>query len=159
MRTVAFGLGSNLGDKARTVTRALALIEAAGIARDLRGSSLWRTPPWGPVAQDHYVNACATGTTDLAPLDLLRRVKALEVAMGRTETVRWGPRVIDIDILALGDVALDVPGLTLPHREMLNRAFVLLPLAEVAPDLEVRGMRVADAARRVDASGLERLPA
>ena len=157
MRPVAFSLGSNLGDKAATVTRALSVMAEAGIARDLRCSSLWRTPPWGTVVQDDYVNLCALGETDLEPFDLLRRVKAVEVAMGRTDTVRWGPRVIDIDILVLGDLALDAPGLTLPHREMLNRAFVLLPLAEIAPDLRVRGIRVAEAAGRVDAAGIARL--
>ena len=157
MRPVAFSLGSNLGDKAGTVRRALGLLETVGIARDLHCSSLWRTPPWGPVAQDPYVNACAIGTTDLAPFDLLRRIKAVEVAMGRTDTVRWGARIIDIDILVLGDLALDAPGLTLPHREMLNRGFVLLPLNEIAPDLRVRGVTVAEAARCVDATGVERL--
>ncbi len=154
---VAFGLGSNVGSKADNIARALRVLDVAGIARDLRRSSLYRTPPWGPVPQDWYVNACAVGTTALAPLDLLRRIKAAEVALGRFETERWGPRVIDIDILYYGDLALRVPHLTLPHAEMMNRAFVLVPLAELQPDRVVVGRSIADAASTVDRTGVERL--
>ena len=154
---VAFGLGSNVGSKAENLAKALRVLEAAGVARDLRCSTLYRTPPWGPVPQDWYVNACAVGTTDLAPLDLLRRIKAAEVALGRVETERWGPRVIDIDILYYGDVAMKAPRLTLPHAELMNRAFVLVPLAELRPDRVIGGTTIAEAARRVDATGVERL--
>ena len=154
---VAFGLGSNVGAKAENLAKALRVLDVAGIARDLRCSSLYRTPPWGPVPQDWYVNACAVGTTNLAPLDLLRRIKAAEVVLGRVETERWGPRVIDIDILYYGDVALKAPGLTLPHAELMNRAFVLVPLAELRPDRIVGGRTIAEAARRVDATGVERI--
>ena len=154
---VAFGLGSNVGAKAENLARALRVLDAAGIARDLRCSSLYRTPPWGPVPQDWYVNACAVGTTTLAPLDLLRRIKAAEVALGRIETVRWGPRVIDIDILYYGDVALKAPRLTLPHAELMNRAFVLVPLAELRPDRVIDGTTMAEAARRADSTGVERI--
>ena len=133
------------------------MLDAAGIARDLRCSSLYRTPPWGPVPQDWYVNACAVGTTVLEPLDLLRRIKAAEVALGRVETERWGPRVIDIDILYYGDVALKAPRLTLPHAELMNRAFVLVPLAELRPARVVDGITIAEAARLADATGVERI--
>ncbi len=154
---VAFGLGSNVGAKAENLAKALRVLDAAGIARDLRCSSLYRTPPWGPVPQDWYVNACAVGTTDLAPLALLRRIKAAEVVLGRVETERWGPRVIDIDILYYGDVALKAPRLTLPHAELMNRAFVLVPLAELRPDRVVGGRTIAEAVSRVDVTGVERL--
>ena len=154
---VAFGLGSNVGAKAENLAKALRLLDVAGIARDLHCSSLYRTPPWGPVPQDWYVNACAVGTTNLAPLDLLRRIKAAEVALGRVETERWGPRVIDIDILYFGDVSLKVPRLTLPHAELMNRAFVLVPLAELRPDRVVGGRTIAEAARRADSTGVERI--
>ena len=154
---VAFSLGSNLGDKAGNLSRALAVMEAAGIARDLVCSPLYATPPWGPVVQDTFVNACAVGTTALDAFELLRRIKAAEVALGRVDGVRWGPRVIDIDILYRGDDEIDGPELTLPHRHMLERAFVLVPLADLRPDRMVRGVRVADAATRADASGMERL--
>ncbi len=154
---IALGLGSNIGDRRAHLAGALAVIGAAGIARDLRRSSIYRTAPWGPVAQDDYLNACATGITDLSPHDLLRRIKAAEVALGRTDTVRWGPRVIDIDILYYGDVSLDTPPLTLPHRDLLNRAFVLVPLAELRPDRTVSGLTIAEGAGRVDRSGVFRL--
>lgn len=151
---VAFQFGSNVGDKVDNVARASALLERAGIARGLRVSNLYRTPPWGGVPQDWFVNACAVGLTDLAALDLLRRVKAVEVALGRVETVRWGPRIIDIDILYRGDDVIDTPLLTLPHRDVLNRGFVLVPLAELVPDRLIRGVRVADAAARADVAGI-----
>ena len=154
---VAFSLGSNLGDKAATLGRALAVLDAAGIARDLVCSPLYATPPWGPVAQDSFVNACAVGLTSLDAFALLRRVKAAEAALGRVEGLRWGPRAIDIDILFRGDDAVDAPELTLPHRHMLDRAFVLVPLADLVPDRVIRGVTVAEAAARIDASGVERL--
>ncbi len=154
---VAFQFGSNVGDKADNVARAARMLEAAGIARALRISPAYRTPPWGGVPQDWFVNACAVGTTALDAFDLLRRVKAAEVALGRIETVRWGPRVIDIDILYRGDDTLDTATLTLPHRDVLNRAFVLVPLADLVPGRVIRGVSVADAAARLDATGIERL--
>ncbi|WP_245496348.1 2-amino-4-hydroxy-6-hydroxymethyldihydropteridine diphosphokinase [Lichenibacterium ramalinae] len=154
---VAFQFGSNVGDKVDNVARAARLLEAAGIARDLRLSTLYRTPPWGGVPQDWFVNACAVGMTALPPRDLLRRVKAVEVALGRVETVRWGPRVIDIDILYRGEDSVDTPELTLPHRDVLNRGFVLVPLAELVPERIIRGVRIADAAARADVAGIVRL--
>ena len=157
MTEVAFSLGSNLGDKAGVLRRAVLVLEAAGIARDLACSSHYRTPPWGPVTQDWFVNACAVGTTALDAFEILRRVKAAEVALGRVEGLRWGPRAIDIDILYRGEDAIDDPALTLPHRHMLARAFVLVPLAELRPGRVIRGIAVAEAAARADASGMERL--
>ena len=154
---VAFSLGSNMGDKAGNLRRALRVLEAAGIAEDLVCSPLYATPPWGPVAQDRFVNACAVGTTALDAFALLRRVKAAEVALGRVEGVRWGPRAIDIDLLYRGDDAVEAPELTLPHRHMLERAFVLVPLAVLRPGKVIRGVTVADAAARADAAGMERL--
>ena len=104
-------------------------IELAAVSR------LYRTAPWGKTDQDWFVNACALAWTTLAPEALLDRVKALEVELGRKPGERWGPRVIDIDIIAYDDVALYTTGrLTLPHPELFNRAFVLVPLAEIAPE-------------------------
>ena len=87
----------------------------------------------------------------------MRRVKAAEIALGRTDTVRWGPRVIDIDILFYGELALDTKPLTLPHRELLNRAFVLVPLAELCPDRRIGDVTVSEAAARIDRAGVVRL--
>ncbi len=156
---VAFGLGSNIGDKAAHVQAAAARIEASGTARGLVLSSLYRTAPWGPVDQDWFVNACAWGTTDLAPEDLLRRVKAIEAELGRIATVRWGPRVIDIDILYYGSAELETPDLVLPHREILNRAFVLVPMAEIRPAHRIGGTSVAEAAERFGSEEVIRLGA
>ena len=105
-----------------------------------RVSRLYRTAPWGKTDQDWFVNACALGLTRLAPEALLERMKALEVDLGRVSTERWGPRVIDIDLIAYDDVSLKSERLTLPHPELFNRAFVLVPLAEIAPDLVIAGV-------------------
>lgn len=155
---VGIGLGSNIGDKAAHVRDAARRLEAQGIVRDLRLSSLYRTAPWGHVPQDWFVNACAWGYTSLAPADLLGRVKQLETAMGRTGTERWGPRLIDVDILYYDGVQLDTPDLTLPHREMLNRAFVLVPLAEIRPERRIGDVALADAIARLGPQDIHPLP-
>ena len=154
---VGLGLGSNVGDSAGHIRRAAALLVSTGIVDCAVLSSLYRTPPWGPVEQDWFVNACLWGRTTLAPAELLARVKALEVAIGRVETVRWGPRVIDIDILCYGDIELESPDLVLPHREIMNRSFVLLPLAEIRPDLTIRGHTLAALIARLGDQGIVRL--
>jgi 2-amino-4-hydroxy-6-hydroxymethyldihydropteridine diphosphokinase len=116
-------------------------------------------PPFGPVAQPDFVNAVAALLTQLPPHELLASLKQIETSMGRTAPiVRWGPRRIDLDLLAYGDVTLEEPGLTLPHPGIAERAFVLVPLAEIAPDLLVP--RVGRASRllgRVDSSAVVRL--
>jgi 2-amino-4-hydroxy-6-hydroxymethyldihydropteridine diphosphokinase len=147
MPEIGLGLGGNVGDPAQAIRAAVAALGARGIAEIGKVSSLYRTAPWGGVPQPDYANACAIGRTDLAPLDLLDAVKRLERDLGRVDTVRWGPRVIDIDILFYGDVAMQDERLVIPHRDLLRRAFVLIPLAEIAPDLVIAGRRVADSAR------------
>ncbi len=121
-------------------------------------SRFYRTPPWGKTDQDWFLNACALGRTTLKPEALLERVKRLEVELGREPTERWGPRVIDIDLIAYGDLALKTERLTLPHPELFNRAFVLVPLAEIAPGLVVAGVRIGEAAARLGADAAEVLP-
>ncbi|PSC04311.1 2-amino-4-hydroxy-6-hydroxymethyldihydropteridine diphosphokinase [Alsobacter soli] len=154
-------LGANIGPdaaaKRAAVAEALGRLEARG-ARLVARSSDYRTPPWGPVAQDWFVNACAEVETDLAPADLLALALAVERDMGRIRAERWGPRLIDVDVLAYEGVRQDGPDLTLPHPRMLERAFVLVPLAEIAPDLTVDGVRVAEALASLDRTGIERLP-
>jgi len=146
---IALSLGGNVGDKAATLREALRALGAEPEIALLAVSRLYRTAPWGKTDQDWFVNACALALTSLAPQRLLQRLKALEVELGRTPTERWGPRVIDIDILAYDDLSVSQDGLTLPHREMFNRAFVLIPLAEIAPDLVIGGRRVGEAAERL----------
>lgn len=151
---VALGLGSNVGDKRRNIARALESMATEGILRNIETSRLYRTEPWGPVEQDWYVNACAVGLTNLDPVKLLARLKALETALGRVETIRWGPRVIDIDVLYYGELRLETPALRLPHPELLNRGFVLVPLAELRPDRLIHGRSVRQAAAAADRSGI-----
>lgn len=152
---IGLGLGSNLGDAPGNIARALKLIGERGVARADKISRLYRTPPWGPVAQPDFANACALAWTRLPPHDLLAALKRIEADMGREASERWGPRLIDLDILFYGERSLDEPGLTLPHKHLFERAFVLIPLADVAPDLRIAGRSIAEAAQAIDASGVE----
>lgn len=155
---IGFGLGSNIGDKPANIRKALALIESRGVARLTAISSIYRTPPWGYREQEDFANACALGETFLTPEALLAAVKAIENDMGREETVRWGPRLIDVDILFYGDKPLATKDLVLPHKELFNRAFVLVPLAEIAPYLKLDGRSVAEAAAEMQ-EPIEKWPA
>ncbi len=152
--SVVLALGGNVGDSAGVLRRALhALAGEPGIEL-VAASRLYHTPPWGKTDQAPFVNACALALTRLAPETLLDRVKRLEVDLGRVPGERWGPRVIDIDIVAYDDVSLSTDRLTLPHPELFNRAFVLVPLAEIAPDRTIGGKRVAEAVENVSAEGV-----
>src|ERR1700727_2487871 len=143
---IVLALGSNVGDQVQSLRRALrAIASEPGIELN-RVSRLYRTAPWGKTDQDWFVNACVLGLPDLQPEALLERVKRLDVELGRESTERWGPRIIDIDLIAYDDVTLKTGRLTLPHPELFNRAFVLVPLAEIGPDLVIAGVRVGDAA-------------
>jgi dihydropteroate synthase len=155
---VVFALGGNVGDKAKSLRRALRAIAREPGIELTAVSRFYRTPPWGKTDQDWFLNACALGRTNLKPEALLERVKRLEVELGREPTERWGPRVIDIDLIAYGDIALKTERLTLPHPELFNRAFVLVPLAEIAPDLLVAGVRIGEAAAGLGAEAAEVLP-
>lgn len=152
------GLGSNLGDKRAAIARALALLDAqANIAIAARSAD-YRTPPWGDTDQDWFVNACAALATSLGPRALLDACLAVEGELGRVRARKWGPRVIDIDLLDYDGRTLNEPGLMLPHPFVLERAFVLVPLAEIAPDLIIGGVRIADALAAVDVFAIERMP-
>src|SRR5580693_5835189 len=153
------GLGGNVGDVRTTLDRAVAAFCDGAVVRLLAQSSDYMTPPWGVEDQPAFVNRCIAVVTALAPRVLLDRALAVERTLGRDRSreQRWGPRPIDIDLLAYDDLALDEPGLTLPHPRMLERAFVLVPLAEIVPDRVVAGVRVQEALARLDARGIERL--
>jgi dihydropteroate synthase len=155
---VVLALGGNVGDKVASLRRALRAIAAEPGIELAAVSRLYRTAPWGKTDQDWFVNACALGRTSLMPEALLERVKSLEVELGRAPTERWGPRVIDIDLIAYDDLALKTEQLTLPHPELFNRPFVLAPLAEIAPDLVIAGVRVGAAAARLGAGAAEVSP-
>jgi dihydropteroate synthase len=155
---VVLALGGNVGDKVKSLRRALRAIAGVPEIELTAVSRLYRTAPWGKTDQDWFVNACALGRTRLKPEALLERVKSLEVELGREPTERWGPRVIDIDLIAYDDITLKTERLTLPHPELFNRAFVLVPLAEIAPDLVIAGVRVGEAAARLGLEAAEILP-
>ena len=155
---VVLALGSNVGDKVKNLRRALRAIAGEPEIELTAVSRFYRTPPWGKTDQDWFVNACVLGRTTLKPEALLERVKALEVELGRAPAERWGPRVIDIDLIAYGDIALNTERLTLPHPELFNRAFVLVPMAEIARDLVVAGVRIGEAAARLGGEAAEVLP-
>lgn len=156
---VAFG--GNVGDARASIARAVEMFCDGETVRLLARSSDYRTPPWGVTDQPPFVNACIEIETALPPLDLLRRAHDVEHAFGRDRAreTRWGPRPLDIDILTYGDIALDDPALTLPHPRLHERAFVLVPLAEIAPDAVIAGRPVAASLAGLDHAGIERLPA
>ena len=154
---VAFG--GNVGDVRTTLDRAVAAFCDGGM-RLLARSADYHTPPWGIAEQPPFVNLCIAVETDLAPHALLTRAQAVERALGRERARerRWGPRPVDIDLIAYDDLALAEPDLTLPHPRLLERAFVLVPLAEIAPERVIAGIRVRDALARIDRTGVVKLP-
>jgi 2-amino-4-hydroxy-6-hydroxymethyldihydropteridine diphosphokinase len=147
-------LGSNIGDKTANLRAALEAIAALPGTRLIATSSIFHTPPWGKTDQDWFANAALEIETGLGPTALLDAVLAIEIGFGRERRERWGPRVIDIDVLAYGDITLNTPTLTLPHPAMAKRAFVLLPLQEIAPDFKVRGQSIPALLAGLDQSGI-----
>lgn len=147
-------LGSNLEDPRTQVLRGFEMLSSLPDTRLLARSRLYRSAPWGMTEQPEFVNAAAELETELAPRELLDGLLAIERASGRDRSgTRWGPRVLDLDLLLYGNVRLDEPGLTLPHPHLHERAFVLLPLGELAPGLEVPGRgRVRRLLTQVDAA-------
>jgi 2-amino-4-hydroxy-6-hydroxymethyldihydropteridine diphosphokinase len=154
---IGLSLGSNVGDGPGALAEALRVLAARGHVRVDRVSSLYATPPWGPVTQPDFTNACALARTNLDPRALLAEVKAVETLLGREPGPRWGPRRIDIDILFLDGATVAAPDLVIPHASLFQRAFVLVPLVEIAPDLEIAGVRIADAAAAIGPQGVRRL--
>jgi 2-amino-4-hydroxy-6-hydroxymethyldihydropteridine diphosphokinase len=156
--TVAvLGLGGNIGD-----TRSLMAAAIECLARnpeiELQAvSALYHTPPWGKTDQPPFLNAAVKIETELSPQALLRTVLGVEQQLGRERAERWGPRTIDIDILLYGVIAIDEPGLRIPHPRLKERAFALAPLVDVFPDAEMSGRRAKDWLADSDRAGMERL--
>ena len=144
MSKVYLSLGSNLGDREDALCRALTLLAAAVSVQAV--SALYETDPVGYAAQGPFLNAVVRGETGLAPGDLLAKAKEIEQQVGRTPTVRWGPRVVDVDILMYGEARVREEGLEIPHPRLAERRFVLTPLREIAGDLvhPVTMERIAD---------------
>jgi len=159
MAEALVGLGGNIEEVRATLDRAVAAFCDESDVRLVAQSSDYATPPWGVVDQPPFVNRCITIETKLTPRALLDRALAVERTLGRDRARerRWGPRPVDIDLLAYDDVAIAQPDLTLPHPRLFERAFVLVPLAEIVPDRVIAGVRVRDALARVDTRGIEKL--
>lgn len=152
----AIGLGGNLGDVATTLHAAFTALDALPQTRLLRASRLYRTPAWGNVAQPDFLNAAALLETQLSAPDLLEALLDTERRFGRDRErgERWGPRTLDLDLLLYGDAVIDVPGLRVPHPHLHERAFALLPLVEIAPDIGIPACgRAKDLLAGVDAGG------
>jgi 2-amino-4-hydroxy-6-hydroxymethyldihydropteridine diphosphokinase len=148
-------LGTNLGDRAANLARARAALDGGPLKLTAQ-SSVYETEPWGPVAQGPYLNQVVQGTTALAPRALLAALFEIETRLGRdrSKEIRFGPRVIDLDVLLYNDLAIAEPDLEIPHPRLMERAFVLVPLAEIAPGRVVKGIKVSDALARVSSKGI-----
>ena len=155
MAEVFLALGSNLGDRAGNLKAAREAL-VRGVLDNLRASSIYDTESWGPIKQGRYLNQVVRGTTSLAPPALLRALQKIEMSLGRdrAKEERYGPRTIDLDILLYDDVEVNETDLTIPHPRMAERAFVLVPLAEIAPDLDIGGVPVKRLLARLDRSAV-----
>jgi 2-amino-4-hydroxy-6-hydroxymethyldihydropteridine diphosphokinase len=160
MAEALLGLGGNVGEVRATLDQAVALLARNKDIILRARSSDYATPPWGVTEQPPFINLAIQVETTLAPRALLERALEVERALGRDRAheTRWGPRTIDIDLIAYDDLVLDEPDLTLPHPRLFERAFVLVPLNEIVPDRVIAGRRVGDALSHIDAKGIERLP-
>lgn len=150
----ALGLGGNVGDPAMAMAQALKVLNERDDCDVRAVSRLYRTPPWGRLDQADFFNCCALIKTSLAPLQLLDVCLDLERSMKRVRLERWGPRTLDIDILLYNDQAIDAPHLSVPHPRMLERAFVLCPLADIGEDLVVSGKPIAEWLKHVDVTDI-----
>lgn len=160
MQRAYIGLGSNLATPLLQLRSALDALSALTQSSVVAHSSFYISDPLGPADQPRYVNAVAALDTGLSPLALLDALQTIELEQGRTRKAeRWGPRTLDLDILLFGNLHIDEPRLTVPHYHMHARAFVLYPLAEIAPDLRLPGGRpISELLEACPYVGLERLP-
>ncbi len=156
--TVFLSLGSNIGDRLANLRSAMALLSPD--IHPLAQSSIYETEPWGYSDQPTFLNLVWEGSTQLDPLNLLSHLKQVENTLGRKETFRFGPRLIDLDILFYDDLVIDTPTLTIPHSRISERAFVLVPLAEIAPDFyhPVLKTTIQQLLSKVDTSGVKIYP-
>ena len=159
MTTAYIALGSNLGDRAALLRGALAALQRGGDVRVVAESVVYETAPVGGPPQPDYLNMVVAVETLLGPEALLERCLAVETEHGRVRRERWGARTLDLDLLSFGAVLLRTERLTLPHPRLAERAFVLVPLAEVAPELRIGDATAGELAARCDRSGLRRIGA
>jgi len=154
----AIALGSNLGDSRAILESSLKILgQTPGVSLEVQ-SSWYRTEPVGPPQPD-YLNGCALLKVEMSPSELLETLLAIEAKFGRVRQERWGPRILDLDLLLFDNLILETPKLTLPHPCMRERAFVLVPLAEIAPDWidPISGKAIAQLVQEVDCSGVTKI--
>jgi 2-amino-4-hydroxy-6-hydroxymethyldihydropteridine diphosphokinase len=160
MTEALLALGGNVGNSRAILNRAVTLLCDGKDVRLTARSSDYFTPPWGFKYQPPFINLCIAVDTVLTPRELLARAQEVELKLGRDRAheKRWGPRTADIDIITYDDLEIAEPGLILPHPRLFERAFVLLPLAEIAGDRVIAGRNLREALAKVDTAGIERLP-
>jgi len=160
MADVLIALGGNVGDVRATFQKAIGNICGMTQAVLLARSSDYATPPWGDEQQARFINACIEIETSLDPHALLFTLHRIEQKFGRDriKETHWGPRTLDLDLIAYDDILIERPELTLPHPRLFERAFVLVPLAEIVPDRIIAGRSVAAALVPLSTQGIERLP-
>jgi 2-amino-4-hydroxy-6-hydroxymethyldihydropteridine diphosphokinase len=160
MAEALIALGGNVGDVRATFDRAIANICGMTQGELLARSSDYATPPWGNEQQDRFINACVAIDTALDPHALLFTLHKIEKKFGRDRgsEQRWGPRTLDLDLIAYDDAVIDRPDLTLPHPRLFERAFVLVPLVEIRPHGMIAGRALGDALAALSTAGIERLP-
>jgi len=160
MADVLIALGGNVGDVRATFQKAIANICGMAQGALLARSSDYSTPPWGDEQQARFINACIEIETELDPHALLFTLHRIEKKFGRDRANerRWGPRTLDLDLIAYDEVTMEGSELTLPHPRLFERAFVLIPLAEIAPERVIAGRSVTSALAAVSVVGIERLP-
>lgn len=157
VKTAYLGLGSNLGDRRARLAGAMQRLERTAGLRIVAVSSVYETTPVGVTGQPDYLNLAAAIATSLAPTELLAECQRIESALGRVRLERWAPRTIDLDLLWYEDFVSAIPELTVPHPRMLERGFVMVPLAEIAPNLILAGETMLARAARIDRSGVRQL--
>lgn len=155
---IAFlGIGGNIGDPRPVMARALRMVDADRMTNVVQVSSLYSTPPWGKLDQPDFLNAVAQVRTRRSPRALLDLCLDIEVQLKRVRGERFGPRMIDLDVLLYGTRSVKEVGLEIPHPRMFVRAFVLVPLAEIAPDLTIRNVKVASHLTSLDKGGIRKV--
>lgn len=154
---VFIGLGGNVGDVLSSMAHALNYLDGHSSIQLLAVSPVYKTPPWGIIDQDWFHNACAEFETSLTPQEMLEQCLGAEKNLKRIRKKRWGPRTIDLDILVFDDLNISIENLTIPHPRMHERSFVLKPLTDLAPDLQVKGKSITEWLKNVGDEPLEQV--
>lgn len=155
--TAYIGLGGNLGDVFANMKSALRALDLSNQISVKSISNVYKTPPWGMEDQDWFLNACVSVETSLTPQELLKACLEAELELKRVRNVRWGPRTIDLDVLIFGEEHIVEENLQVPHPRIHERAFVLKPMADIAPDLPLQGKTIAEWLKNIDTSEIQKI--